>query len=452
MDKECKKQKPNALSTNESNSCLTQLKKEAVEYTLSNIEIGSTLGNTGVDIQFLIYEINSLMTTLSAMAESNMAFSEETSASMNEINSAIEQNIITIERIIANIESIIKSNKENIINTELMGSVCTKVSQGNQSINENLQSLMKKIKDMGNIISIIEDIANQTNLLSLNASIEAARAGESGRGFAVVAGEIRKLATDTKDSLSKFQGFKDEIEDASKSSIQSIEEANKTMQEIPVATGAIKEIVENTFNSINTISEDMNSFMASFEQISASTSEVSNAVHSMTEETEKVTGLVNSLNSSTDRLADIKEKINHTDKELMNNNKKYYASFLNLGSRISDKQLVVILKDAKAQHETWMLTLKKAVENGHIIPLQVDSSRCGFGHFYQSLKIDDIRIVNLWDEIDKHHKSLHGLGQEVLSALWEKDFQTAREKYNLARNSSNQVFRIIDEMILKISA
>lgn len=451
MSNECKKQKTSILSTNDS-ACLAEMKKESIDYALSNIEIGSTLGNIGVDIQFLIYEINSLMKTLSAMAESNMAFSEETSASMNEINSAIEQNITTIERIIQNIENIIKSNKENIINTELMSSVCKKVSQGNQSIDSNLQILMKKIREMGNIINIIEDIANQTNLLSLNASIEAARAGESGRGFAVVAGEIRKLAEDTKESLSQFQEFKDEIEDASKNSIQSIEEANKTMQEIPVATGAIKEIVENTFNSINTINEDMNSFMASFEQISASTSQVSNAVHNMATETEKVTVLVDSLNNSTDELENVKQKINHSDKALMDNNKKYYASFLNLGSRITDKQLVVILKDAKIQHEAWMATLRKAVENGHIIPLQVDSTRCGFGHFYQSLKIDDNRIIRLWNEIDKHHESLHNLGLGVLTALTEKDFKTANEKYSLAKNASGQVFKIIDDIILELSA
>ena len=94
-------------------------------------------------------------------------------------------------------------------------------------------------KEIGNIITDIEDIASQTNLLSLNASIEAARAGEAGRGFAVVADQIGKLAADS-----------------AKSAVNTRELIDKTLVEIEKGNT----ITRTTAGSFNQIIEDMKSF------------------------------------------------------------------------------------------------------------------------------------------------------------------------------------------------
>ncbi len=431
---------------------LKELKVETMEYLLETIGTGATLGTIEVGIQFLIYDINHLMKNLSSMTENNMAFSEETSASMSEINMALDQNIKIVEKISGRISQIVNYNKEGIKNTVIMDEVCQKVSGGNEDINTNLNILLGKITEIGNIINVIENIAEQTNLLALNASIEAARAGESGRGFAVVSDEIRKLAESTKESLQEFQIFKSEIEEASNNSINSIEETNRTMLEIPQVTGSIKETIDYTFNTVNIINEDMEMFMSSFEEIGASTTEINDAIQDMALQTEKVTDIVSTLNNTTKELDVIKEKINVSDQSFMDSNKRYYAKFKTLGSVITDKQLINILKDAKQQHHSWMDTLKSAVENNQIIPLQRDSTRCGFGHFYQSLKIDDDRIVGLWDGIDKYHEELHTLGQTILTFIWDKDYLGAKDKYQMARKASDEVFGMIDNMILKLEA
>ena len=79
-------------------------------------------------------------------------------------------------------------------------------SQGNaEELAAEFQSLSRSMSGLREILSIIDNITGQTNLLALNATIEAARAGEAGRGFAVVAQEVKKLASDTKSTLSRTQ-------------------------------------------------------------------------------------------------------------------------------------------------------------------------------------------------------------------------------------------------------
>ena len=148
-------------------------------------------------------------------------------------------------------------------------------------LESNMANLGEKAKDIGRIIGMITDIADQTNLLALNAAIEAARAGEAGRGFAVVADEVRKLAEKTMAATSQVSQAVSSIQEETRSNMDGVIRAAAAMQqvaELASSSGqALTEIVnmaENVADQVRGIATASEEQSAVSEQISASSMEI----------------------------------------------------------------------------------------------------------------------------------------------------------------------------------
>lgn len=144
-------------------------------------------------------------------------------------------------------------------------------------------------KQIENIISEIEDIASQTNLLSLNAAIEAARAGEAGKGFAVVAEQIRSLsdqsakaAVDTRQLIESAIAVSNEGNEAAERVSTSIEKVINGMKEVADSSQKLSEIAEEQAEAgINQISDVVQSNSANAEETSATSEELSAQAETM---------------------------------------------------------------------------------------------------------------------------------------------------------------------------
>jgi methyl-accepting chemotaxis protein len=141
--------------------------------------------------------------------------------------------------------------------------------------------LEKSSFEIGEIISVINDIADQTNLLALNAAIEAARAGESGRGFAVVADEVRKLAERTvkatKEIVSKVQTMQQSTQDTKTS-------MDKTLSEVDLSVGYASkagESLDGIEKSIMSLTDQISSIAAASEEQTAATNEISQNIETV---------------------------------------------------------------------------------------------------------------------------------------------------------------------------
>ena len=136
----------------------------------------------------------------------------------------------------------------------------TAVQKGGQRVNLTIAELLKQSDEIRNIIDIIRDISDKTNLLSLNASIEAARAGEAGRGFAVVADEISKLADQSRESAENIGGILNEMKrrvDESLDAVKELTSANTVQNSLIHDTGEVFQGILSSMQSVRQKSSDV---------------------------------------------------------------------------------------------------------------------------------------------------------------------------------------------------
>ncbi len=170
------------------------------------------------------------------------------------------------------------------LGAEMVGNVIDAVRRVNavaEELQGNMRDLGSQAENIGGVMNVISDIADQTNLLALNAAIEAARAGEAGRGFAVVADEVRKLAEKTMSATLEVGASIKGIQDAAALNIQRVEEAGKSVvqaTELAGSSGAalqeIVSLVEHNSSLIASIATAAEEQSATSEEINGSVEEI----------------------------------------------------------------------------------------------------------------------------------------------------------------------------------
>ena len=140
--------------------------------------------------------------------------------------------------------------------------------------NDVVRSLAEGSSKIGEVVSMINDIAGQTNLLALNATIEAARAGEAGKGFAVVASEVKSLASQTSSATEEIAAHIDAIQTSTGEAVTAIEEIGKTISEMNEIAATIATAVDQQSSATGEISENV-------QQTAAGTSEVASNIVGM---------------------------------------------------------------------------------------------------------------------------------------------------------------------------
>jgi methyl-accepting chemotaxis protein len=146
-----------------------------------------------------------------------------------------------------------------------------------------MASLGQEAQSIGQVVGVINDIADQTNLLALNAAIEAARAGEAGRGFAVVADEVRKLAEKTMVATKEVESRIRAIQDAAGSNIKSMDQAVSAVSDANALAERSGEAILAIVGHADATSGQVHSIAASAEEQSAASEQISRAITEINE-------------------------------------------------------------------------------------------------------------------------------------------------------------------------
>lgn len=224
---------------------------------------------------YILKRFNSTLTEISNLAEQVSSNSSEVENASKSLADGATEQAGVIEELNATIDTVVDMAEDTAKETQnasaRVKASANKANEEKEKMNElltEMEHITEISKEIGNIITDIEDIASQTNLLSLNASIEAARAGEAGKGFAVVADQIGKLAADSAKSAVNTRDLIDktlvEIEKGNTITRTTADAFNQIITDME----SFAELAENTMEKANSQAESLEQIGQGIEQLS----------------------------------------------------------------------------------------------------------------------------------------------------------------------------------------
>ncbi|MGE5458705.1 MAG: methyl-accepting chemotaxis protein [Methanococcaceae archaeon] len=373
--------------------------------------------------------------------ETNIGFSTSVDENIKIIASSVDEQFQESECIASAIEEMTQTLVQNSDNTQsvlrlsiearersLSGvSIAQNVKQGISRVEakakvtrEKVQGLVSEMKQIGEVALIISDIADQTNLLALNAAIEAARAGEQGRGFAVVADEVRKLA----------------------------ERTTKATKEIGTIVRSIQTEVDNVGTLMNEVNQEVKMEFNYSEELTRSLAQIeSQAV--------KISDFINQIAGSSEEQTATMESISQSVHEMRNHNENSAKTARNIAletensrNHASGNYDKLLISVAKSDHINWVNNIVESI----VKEKQVDSNsitnhlNCRFGLWYNSEAKKRYGSLKVFKEIEPVHIEVHRKGKELIEHCQNKETNETKKCISEIEDLRDRILLYLDQL------
>ena len=269
----------------------------------------SALSGTSEKLSEVGEQVAGHIAQVSGNANTVAAAAQQMSANMTTVSASAEQSSSNISTVAHATEQMTSTVSEIARSAEQARQVTVSAVESVDNTTQRVDHLGTAAKEIGKVIEVIVEIAEQTKLLALNATIEAASAGDAGKGFAVVASEVKELARQTNDATDEIRGRIEAIQDSASSTVTEISQIDEIIRQVNDIVGHIAGAVEEQAATMRDMAQNINQAAKGIQNVSQNVGQAAQASNGIAAE-------ISAVNAASQDVAVVVDQVNSQTMEL----------------------------------------------------------------------------------------------------------------------------------------